>query len=112
MGVTELNAANYESFVQSSAYAVIHFWADWNRYDDPIRNVMKRLAEDLKEVGFASFDTSPEENWPVCQELHIKAIPTLVFYRKGERIKTLAGAANYSTKPSLLELITLVFGLG
>jgi thiol-disulfide isomerase/thioredoxin len=106
MGVTELHAGNYESFVHPHAHVVIHFWADWNHYDDAVRDVIEQLAQDLTAVQFASFDTSPEENWAKCRDLQIKNLPTLVFYRRGERTKTLVRVANTPTKRRMLELIT------
>ena len=92
MEVGKLTIAGYESFLSSHGRVVVHFWADWNRYDDAVRESLEALAKSHSDmVAFASFDTSPKEHWDKCIELKIAGLPVLILYKDGKQFETLRG---------------------
>src|SRR5262249_25834498 len=92
MKIVSVSAKEYWEFIESSPIVVIHFWADWNRYDDQMRErlaAVNPVYERIVSVG--AFDTTPEEGWNICRQVGIVNLPALVYYRNGDHVRTEMG---------------------
>ncbi len=88
----ELDEAAFDTFVARSGLPVLaDFWAPWC---DPCRSMaphFERAAQQLKgRVQLVKVNT--EAAPALTTRMHIRAIPTLVFYRDGAEVKRASGA--------------------
>lgn len=81
----------YDKFVMSQPVVLIHFWAEWNSYDDSMRALLKNLHIDDKEFSIGFVNTDLDEMKPLCRKLKILNLPTLIFYKNGHNIGTQIG---------------------
>ncbi|HXM35274.1 MAG TPA: thioredoxin family protein [Pyrinomonadaceae bacterium] len=92
MEVCELNAGNYDSFVEANARVVIHFWAAWNLVDEQMTQPLTELTKTYgNSIAFASFDTSLDEHADICRKLKLLNLPALVLYKHGKHFETALG---------------------
>lgn len=89
--VIEITQENFKEITQSENLSVIKVGAEWC---GPCRMVKPILEEASKNetnnVVYGEMDT--ENNPELSAELGIRSIPTTLFYKNGEKIKTFIGA--------------------
>lgn len=73
-------------------FAVVHFWASWNRVDQEMDSRLKRLS-DLFDESFAlrSCDFDREENKPLVEQARVVNLPALAIVIRGEPHETIIG---------------------
>ncbi|MCC6346077.1 MAG: thioredoxin [Nitrospirales bacterium] len=106
-GVVELTSASWEQeVVQSSGLVMVDFWAVWC---GPCRMVAPTVEELAKEydgkvkVGKLNTDENPD----VASKYKIMGIPTLMFFRDGQKVDQIVGAV---PKPQLKAKIDALIG--
>lgn len=87
-----LDDASFEPFLsRSDLPVVVDFWADWCGPCRAMAPVFERLAGDLKtQVRFAKVDT--EQAQSVAARFRIRAIPTMIAFRRGREVARTSGA--------------------
>lgn len=85
--------------INSATPAVVDFWATWCGPCKMIGPVVEELAEEYKgKIKVAKMDVDHNRKTPA--RFGIRNIPTLIFFKGGEVVKTVVGA---NSKTSLEE---------
>ena len=103
LGKTDV--ANFESDVLKSEKPVlVDFWAEWC---GPCRTLGPILEELSGEMGDKAkiLKVNVDENGELAQQFGIRGIPTMIFFKDGQPVKTLVGVQpKDEIKKSLEEL--------
>lgn len=91
MAVMEINNDNFESeVVESKSAALLDFHAVWCGPCKTIAPLVDQLAEEFSgkvKVGKVDIDDAPE----LATRFQITGVPTLLFFKDGERVDQLVG---------------------
>ncbi|TFL06553.1 thioredoxin [Pterulicium gracile] len=91
--------ADFKSLIASDKPVVIDFWATWCGPCRVISPIFATLSEKYTNVAFFKVDI--DEQPEIAQEVGIRAMPTFVVFKNGEKIDELVGAS----PPKLEELL-------
>ena len=69
---------------------VVDFWADWCGPCKRLAPQVEKLATQKKDVQF--YKVNVDDNAEVAAEQKINAMPTIVFFKAGERVHEVVGA--------------------
>ena len=84
---------NYESLKNGALPLVIDFWATWCGPCRMIAPIVAQLAEEYDgKVVIGKCDV--EECEDIAVDLGIRNVPTLIFFKGGEIVDKMVGAAN------------------
>jgi thioredoxin 1 len=87
--VKELDSKGFDAFI-SKGNAIVDFWAPWCGPCQMMGPNVDKASEKLKgkvDVGKLNID---EEN-EIAQKYGIRSIPTLLFFKKGEKVESSTG---------------------
>ena len=85
------NEENFEKDVLSKDFAVVDFFADWC---GPCRMIAPFLDEIQTENNVEIFKINIDENPNIASSYSVMSIPTLIIFKKGEKISTQVGSAS------------------
>ena len=89
----KITPENYESLKNGELPLVIDFWATWCGPCRMIAPVVAQLAEEYDgKVVIGKCDV--EECEDIAVDLGIRNVPTLLFFKGGEIVDKMVGAAN------------------
>ncbi|MCL4491635.1 MAG: thioredoxin [Nitrospirae bacterium] len=88
-----VTAANWDSEVlQSKGLVVVNFYAVWSgpsqQLDTTINELANEYAGKVKMIKL-----NADENTKVASKYQIKGIPTLIFFKGGQKVDQIVGAA-------------------
>lgn len=84
--------ASFEEIISSGNLVVVDFWAEWCGPCKMIGPIVEDLATEYEGkavIGKVDVDENPE----VCEKYGIRNIPTLLFFKNGEVVDKVVGAA-------------------
>jgi len=103
--VTELNDANFEAFLKATELPVlVDFWAPWCapcRMLGPIVDEIAAENVDKFAIAKVNVDESPE----VSSKFGIRSIPSLIFFKGGEKKDQTVGVTGKGEIISRLEAL-------
>ncbi|KXN85770.1 Thioredoxin, partial [Leucoagaricus sp. SymC.cos] len=70
--------------------AVFDFWATWCGPCRMISPILEKISDEIGGIDFYKVDVDDETD--ISQEVGIRAMPTFIVFRKGEKVKELVGA--------------------
>ena len=104
--VVDVSDQNFESEVIKSAVPVlVDLWAPWCGPCRMVGPVIEKLAEEYEgKVKFCKLNV--DENQQTAAKYSVMSIPTLLFFKNGERADTVVGAVSEQVlKPKLDALL-------
>ncbi|MBO7939260.1 thioredoxin family protein [Streptomyces antibioticus] len=81
----------FEELLRRSEKAAVEFTAAWSGPGQLIHPVFERLSEQYHDIGFVSVDV--DRVAPVAQAYGIRAMPTFIFFKHGEKSDDLMGTS-------------------
>jgi thioredoxin len=87
----ELTTADFSSKIGKGSI-VVDFWAPWCGPCKIMAPVFEEAAKSHGGVTFAKVNV--DENGEIAQQLGIRGIPTIVFFRNGQEVTRVTGAMN------------------
>jgi len=98
MSLPELTDATFSTVTQSAGICLVDFWAPWCGHCIP----MKAMLEELSPDGVRIYAVDVQEYPNVGAQFGIRSLPTIIFFRDGNPVKTMVGV---TTKVAILEAI-------
>ncbi|KAF9351149.1 hypothetical protein BGX26_010775 [Mortierella sp. AD094] len=97
MTVTSLNSLDeFHALVKSGKPAVIDFWATWCGPCRVISPVFETLSHENPGVEFYKVDV--DEQSEIAQEVGVRAMPTFISFKNGDKVSDVVGANPASLK--------------
>jgi len=87
---------SFESFVKKYPKVVVDCWAPWCGPCKMLSPTIDTLAKEMKgKVAFAKLNT--DDNYGTAGKFRIMSIPTLLFFKDGQLVNKMVGAAPKDT---------------
>jgi len=103
MATRDLTSADFNETISDNDIVLVDFWASWCGPCRAFAPTFTKSSEQHPDIVFAKVDTEAEEQLAAAAE--IRAIPTLMAFKKGHLVFNQAGAL----PPAALEdLITQI----
>jgi len=98
----ELSDQTFEEFVGKYQTVVVDCWAPWCGPCRMLSPTIDAMAKDLKgEVAFGKVNT--DDNFQISSKYRIMSIPTLLFFKDGQLVDKMVGAAPRSVVEQFLK---------
>lgn len=80
---------------QEDTLSLVDFWAEWCGPCKAIAPVLDELATEMSDVKI--YKLNIDENKEMPSKYQVRAIPTLLLFKKGEVVETIVGVNNKAT---------------
>lgn len=88
----ELTQDNFKDTIKEGV-TMVDFWAPWCGPCRMIAPIVEELAEDFEgKATIAKVNTDEEQS--IAGEFGIRSIPTILFFKDGEQVDQMVGAAS------------------
>lgn len=92
--IIELSSETFSSTISSGDKPVlVDFWAPWCTPCKAIAPILEEVAEEMGDA-VQICKVNVEDNQSLAQELGIRAIPTLLVFRNGEKVDEMVGLSS------------------
>lgn len=98
----EITDANFAEIINANQTVMIDFWATWCGPCQMIKPIVEEMAGDFEGkaiIGKIDVDENPQ----VSAQFGIRSIPTLLFFKNGELVDKVVGAASKTALTSKLQ---------
>lgn len=85
------NESNFKTDVLEKEFVLVDFYADWC---GPCRMIMPLLEEIQSEMNVDIVKVNIDESPNIASEYDVMSIPTLIIFKKGEKVSVNVGAAS------------------
>ncbi len=84
--------ATFNETISSNKVVVVDFWAEWCGPCKAISPIIDELATEFDGKALVG-KVDVDDNVEVCEKYGIRNIPTLLFFKNGELVDKVVGAA-------------------
>ncbi len=98
-----ITSQEYEALAVSADLLVIDFYATWCGPCKMLAPVLEEVAEKYPDVTFVKVNVDEEED--LARKFRISVIPTLVFIKNGEVLKTSTGYMDADALSALVDSV-------
>jgi len=98
-----ITSQEYEALAVSADLLVIDFYATWCGPCKMLAPVLEEVAEKYPDVTFVKVNVDEEED--LARKFRISVIPTLVFVKNGEVLKTSTGYMDADALSALVDSV-------
>ena len=100
----ELNKGNFEETIKNNDVVMVDFWAPWCGPCRMIAPIIDELAEEYEgKAVIAKVNTDEEQD--IAIQFGIRSIPTILFFKNGELVDQMIGAASKDVFKSKLDAL-------
>ncbi|MDR1679948.1 MAG: thioredoxin [Prevotellaceae bacterium] len=102
--IMEITDATFAKTIAANKVVLVDFWAEWCgpcRMIAPLVGELATEYENKAVIGKVDVDENPE----VCEKYGIRNIPTLLFFKNGELVDKVVGAAQKSVLKEKLDAL-------
>lgn len=93
MGVQVISSYDqFKEVIKGDKPVVIDFWATWCGPCKMISPIFEKISETPAGEKLSFYKVDVDEQAQIASEVGIRAMPTFVFYRNGEKVETVIGA--------------------
>jgi thioredoxin 1 len=89
----ELNTQNFADTIKNNDVVVADFWAPWCGPCRMIAPIIEELSEEYKDKGVVIGKVNTDEAPEIAGQFGIRSIPTVIFFKNGEAVDAMIGAA-------------------
>lgn len=89
--VIQTNENDFKKDVLDKDFVIVDFYADWC---GPCRMILPYLDEIASELGVDIVKVNIDESPNIASEYNVMSIPTIIIFKKGEKVSTNVGAAS------------------
>jgi len=89
----ELNTQNFADTIKNNEVVVVDFWAPWCGPCRMIAPIIEELSEEYKDKGVVVGKVNTDEAPEIAGQFGIRSIPTVIFFKNGEAVDAMIGAA-------------------
>nr|2PUK_C Chain C, Thioredoxin M-type, chloroplast (TRX-M) [Spinacia oleracea]2PUK_G Chain G, Thioredoxin M-type, chloroplast (TRX-M) [Spinacia oleracea] len=101
--VQDVNDSSWKEFVlESEVPVMVDFWAPWCGPSKLIAPVIDELAKEYSGK-IAVYKLNTDEAPGIATQYNIRSIPTVLFFKNGERKESIIGAVPKSTLTDSIE---------
>jgi len=93
------NPAEFKEYVGKDNLTVVDFYAVWCGPCKVISPVVNKLSDEYKDVNFVKVNV--DELGAVSEEVGIRAMPTFILFRGGEKVAEIVGANPHALKSAI-----------
>ena len=93
MGVQVISSYDqFKEVIKGDKPVVIDFWATWCGPCKMIGPIFEKISETPAGEKLSFYKVDVDEQAQIASDVGIRAMPTFVFYRNGEKVETVIGA--------------------
>lgn len=103
--MTEIHEADFEEKVDKSDLPVlVDFGATWCPPCKMIAPIIERIAKEY-DGKLRIYEVNTDNDPGLAQRFGITGVPTLIFFKKGEPVKTVVGFREYDALKAIVDSI-------
>ncbi|CAG9536120.1 unnamed protein product [Cercopithifilaria johnstoni] len=89
MGKLLKNEDEFNQFVKTTEYALVHFSAKWSEMCEQLNNLLLEFEDEMKCFDFAVVEAEEVAEISIANKINVA--PTILFFKKGKEVDRLQG---------------------
>ena len=99
MALKQLDASSFKDAVSAKGAVMVEFFAPWCGHCRKFQPVVEEVAKEM-DGSAGIYQVNVDDNSDLAQQYGLESVPTVVYFKDGEKIDVVVGEA---TKESIVE---------